>query len=148
MSTLILISIIVISICITVIYYTKKKYEYSIKVATIKDDTERLKLYSEFDFDKIDSRLDKYIDEAGMKYKLDNFEYKAPDEIYLNEEEMQKMIKKMVKDVRKKITPAVLSLIELSYNINEEVELIELLCEKIKLYVLNYSLEVNQEIEE
>lgn len=142
---LILMELIAIS---AILYNIKKKREANITVASIADVTERLKLYAEFDFDKIDSRIDKYISDAGIKYKLANFEYKPREELYLTEDLMNEMIKTMLKEVRMKITPAVFDLIRLSYNIVNEAELISFLYEKIKLYVLNYSIEINTEIEE
>lgn len=130
------------------IRYRKNKSSDSVKVAKINDATERLKIYSEYDFDKIDSRIDKYINEAGQTYKINNFEYRDQEELYLNQEDMEKMIKEMTNDVMSRITPAVLSLIELSYNINSNEDLIKLICEKIKVYVLSYSLETNAIIDD
>ncbi len=128
--------------------HKKKESENAIKVASLEDATERLKIYSEFDFDKIDERIDRYINDAGMKYKIEHFEYKDRDEIYLNQEDMEMMIKEMINEVMKKITPAIFDLIRMSYNVKNQEELIEFLCEKIKLYVLNYSFETNAEIED
>lgn len=132
---------------VMIIKYIKSQHETKIKVALINDKIERLKLYSTFDFEKINDLIDKYINESGKLYKINNFEYKQQDEIYLNEEKMNDMIKTMTKDVMKKITPAVFSLLQLSYNLNTENDLIEFLCEKIKIYVLSYSLEVNVEVQ-
>jgi hypothetical protein len=128
-------------------YEEKRKIDASIKVASINDTTERLKIYANFDFDKIDERIDRYIDEAGKMYKMNHFEYKDPEDIYLTEDMMNEMIKSIVKDVNKKITPAVLSLLQLSYNINSDTDLTLFLYNKVKLYVLTYSLEANAEVE-
>lgn len=125
----------------------KKMSEDNVRIASISDNTERLKIYAQFDFDKIDSRIDTYIHDAGTQYKLEHFEYKEADEIYINSEEMQNMISSMVKMVMNRITPAVFTLIQMSYNIKDKEELVVFLCEKIKLYVLNYSLEVNRDVE-
>lgn len=125
----------------------KKMSEDNVKIASISDNTERLKIYAGFDFDKIDSRIDKYIQDAGTQYKINHFEYKEQDEIYLNSDEMHNMISEMTKMVLNRITPAVFTLIQMSYNIKDKEELVVFLCEKIKLYVLSYSLEVNGEVE-
>lgn len=140
--------VIIIQVDLLLYFKTKKKMsEDNVKVASITDNTERLKIYAEYDFDKIDSRIDKYIQDAGTQYKLEHFEYKEPDEIYINSEEMQNMISSMVKMVMNRITPAVFTLIQMSYNLRDKDELVVFLCEKIKMYVLSYSLEVNKEVE-
>lgn len=133
---------------VTVIYKSKKERESREKISSDNNETERLKLYAYYDFDKIDEKISKYIDDSGKLYKINNFEYKKPEELYLNELMMNEMIKFMIKDVRKKITPAIYSMLKLTYNVESEEELIEFLYEKIKLYVFSYSLEVNAEIEE
>jgi hypothetical protein len=127
---------------------TKKKNEANIRVASINDETERIKIYSNFDFDKIDERIDRYVQDAGKLYKLNNFEYQDPEKLYLTEDMMNEMVKSMVKDVMEKVTPAVFSLLRLTYNINNYEELVHFIYEKVKLYVLSYSLETNAEIEE
>lgn len=132
---------------ILVIRYMKIQQDTKIKVANINSSVERIRLYSTFDFDKINNIIDRYIDDAGKLYKINNFEYKNPEEVYLSEEIMNDMIKSMVTEVMKKITPAVFSLLQLSYNITTRDDLISFLYEKIKMYVLTYSLEVNDEIQ-
>lgn len=132
---------------IIVMRFIKVQHETKIKVADINSSVDRLRLYSTFDFNKINDMIDRYIDDAGKLYKINNFEYKDPDEIYLNEEAMNDMIKSMTKDVMNKITPAVFSLLQLSYNITTRDDLISFLYEKIKMYVLTYSLETNSDIE-
>ena len=79
---------------------------------------------------------------------MNHFEYKERDQIYLTQEMMDDMIKFMIQDVMKRITPAVFSLLQLSYNINDQQALILFLYEKIKMYVLGYSLDTNREVEE
>lgn len=127
---------------------TKKKTENNVRVAIINNETERLKLYMNHDFDKIDSRIDKYIDEAGKTYKMNKFEYREADQLYLTEEMMNEMIKAITKDVMKKITPAVLALLQLSYNLDSKEDVISFLYEKIKIYVLTYSLETNADVQD
>ena len=109
---------------------------------------ERLKLYSTLDFDKIDSRIDTYINDAGNKYKMEHFEYLEPEELYLNEELINDMIRGMIKEVRFKVTPAIIELLRLSYNIESEDDLVKFIYDRVKMYVLNYSLEVNATIED
>lgn len=128
--------------------HTKNKSKSDLEVIKITDQTERLKLYINHDFDKINDRIDKYINEAGEIYKMNHFEYKERDQIYLTQEMMDDMIKFMIQDVMKRITPAVFSLLQLSYNINDQQALILFLYEKIKMYVLGYSLDTNREVEE
>lgn len=149
-SIVILVGLILAEIIVVIyaIYDVHQKRKTEIKIASITDATERLKLYANFDFDKIDARINRYIDDAGMEYKIENFEYVEPDQLYLTEEKMNDMIKGMTAKVMIKITPAVFSILQLSYNIRNEKELIEFLYQKIKLYVLNYSFEANAEIEE
>lgn len=152
MNNLLMIGILVLLfeliICIFIYKNTKNKIASNLKVAIINNETERLKLYMNHDFEKIDSRIDKYIDDAGKLYKMNNFEYQDIDKLYLTEDMMTKMSRVMVKDVLKKITPAIMDLLKLSYNLDTEEDLISFLYEKIKLYVLSYSLETNADIED
>ncbi len=103
--------------------------------------------YFNYDFTAVDKTIDLYIDDAGTKYKIENFGYLDPEELYLNEDKMNDMIRFMVKEVSKRLTPAFVSVLQLSYTINDDKDVVSFLYEKIKLYVLNYSLETNRDIE-
>ena len=123
------------------------KSEVELEQARIMSETEKLKFYSEFDFDKIDTRLDKFIKDAGQNYKMNNFEYKDPEEVYLNEEVMNTMIKAMVNEVYERLTPAIIDVMRLSYKIEHVEDIVHILYNKCRDYVLQYSLEVNADIE-
>lgn len=142
------ISISIYIICDLIYRIAIHKREYQLRILRETNDVERLKIYTDFDFDKIDIRINKLIEDAGNSYRLENFEYMNPDEIYLTEDIMNRMIRQMTKDVTKRITPAMMSLMKLSYNIENKDDLVEFLYEKIRMYVFNYSLEVNGEIED
>ena len=142
------ISISIYIICDLIYRIAIHKREYQLRILRETNDVERLNIYTDFDFDKIDIRINKLIEDAGNSYRLENFEYMNPDEIYLTEDIMNRMIRQMTKDVTKRITPAMMSLMKLSYNIENKDDLVEFLYEKIRMYVFNYSLEVNGEIED
>ena len=140
--------LIILIISDTIKKIVKNKREHELELARLSNDTQRLEIYANFDFDKIDSRISKYIEDTGEQYRMDHFEYIPSDELYLNEEMMNEMIKTMVKDVMKRITPAIMMMLQLSYNINSNDDLIEFLYGRIKLYVFNYSLKVNDVIDD
>lgn len=142
------ISISIYIICDLIYRIAIHKREYQLRILRETNDVERLKIYTDFDFDKIDIRINKLIEDAGNSYRMENFEYMNPDEIYLTEDIMNRMIRQMTKNVTKRITPAMMSLMKLSYNIENKDDLVEFLYEKIRMYVFNYSLEVNGEIED
>lgn len=142
------ITIIVLIISDTIKKIVKNKREHELELAKLSDNTRRLELYSNFDFDKIDIKISKYIEEAGEQYRMENFEYVPSDELYLNEDMMNEMIRIMTKNVAMKITPAILMLLQLSYNINNEEDLALFLYERSKNYVFNYSLKVNDIVDD
>lgn len=142
------ISISIYIICDLIYRIATHKREYQLRILQETNDVEKLKIYTDFDFDKIDIRINKLIEDAGNSYRMENFEYMNPDEIYLTEDIMNRMIRQMTKDVTKRITPAMMSLMKLSYNIENKDDLVEFLYEKIRMYVFNYSLEVNGEVED
>ncbi len=103
--------------------------------------------YLNYDFSAIDDILNKYIDDAGTNYKIENLGFIDPDQLYLTEDNMNDMIKYMVKQVLKRFSPEFISVLKLSYVIEDDKDVVSFLYEKIKIYVLEYSLETNKDVE-
>lgn len=82
--------------------------------------------------------LDKMIKEEVDRYTIYNFP--KTDDLYINEEDQTKMLRYILSQVLKKISPVYMN--KLRYIYNEEV-IEDIIYEKVRDGVLNYTVEVN-----
>lgn len=82
--------------------------------------------------------LDKMIKEEVDRYTIYNFP--KTDDLYINEEDQTKMLRYILSQVLKKISPVYMN--KLRYIYNEEV-IEDIIYEKVRDGVLNYTVEIN-----
>lgn len=82
--------------------------------------------------------LDKMIKEEIDRYTIYNFP--KTDDLYINEEDQTKMLRYILSQVLKKISPVYMN--KLRYIYNEEV-IEDIIYEKVRDGVLNYTVEIN-----
>lgn len=82
--------------------------------------------------------LDKMIKEEVDRYTIYNFP--KTDDLYINEEDQTKMLRYILSQVLKKISPVYMN--KLRYIYNEEV-IEDIIYEKVRDGVLNYTIEIN-----
>lgn len=82
--------------------------------------------------------LDKMIKEEIDRYTIYNFP--KTDDLYINEDDQNKMLRHILSQVLKKISPVYMN--KLRYIYNEEV-IEDIIYEKIRDGVLNYTVEIN-----
>lgn len=82
--------------------------------------------------------LDKMIKEEIDRYTIYNFP--KTDDLYINEDDQNKMLRYILSQVLKKISPVYMN--KLRYIYNEEV-IEDIIYEKVRDGVLNYTVEIN-----
>lgn len=82
--------------------------------------------------------LDKMIKEEIDRYTIYNFP--KTDDLYINEDDQNKMLRHILSQVLKKISPVYMN--KLRYIYNEEV-IEDIIYEKVRDGVLNYTVEIN-----
>lgn len=82
--------------------------------------------------------LDKMIQEEVDRYTIYNFPHS--DDLYINEPDQNKMLETVLRQVLRKISPVYMS--KLKYIYNEEI-IEDIIFEKIRDAVLNYTVEIN-----
>lgn len=82
--------------------------------------------------------LDKMIKEEVDRYTIYNFP--KTDDLYINEDDQNKMLRHILSQVLKKISPVYMN--KLRYIYNEEV-IEDIIYEKVRDGVLNYTVEIN-----
>ena len=82
--------------------------------------------------------LDKMIQEEVNRYTIYNFPHS--DDLYINEPDQNKMLEIVLRQVLRKISPVYMS--KLKYIYNEEI-IEDIIFEKIRDAVLNYTVEIN-----
>lgn len=82
--------------------------------------------------------LDKMIQEEVDRYTIYNFPHS--DDLYINELDQNKMLETVLRQVLRKISPVYMS--KLKYIYNEEI-IEDIIFEKIRDAVLNYTVEIN-----
>lgn len=102
----------------------------------------------QYDFEKGRDMLDKLIDESGTKYRIENFEYKPMEEQYMTKEQIKLMAEFMQKDVLHNITPEFEEVLRIYVNIDSEEDLMKFIFSRIELYIMNYAIEVNQDLKQ
>lgn len=101
-----------------------------------------------YDFEKGRDMLDKLIAESGTRYRIENFEYKPMEEQYMTKEQIKLMAEFMQKDVLHNITPEFEEVLGLYVNIESEEDLMKFIFSRIELYIMNYAIEVNQDLKQ
>ena len=99
-----------------------------------------------YDFEKGRDMLDKLISESGTRYRIENFEYKPMEEQYMTKEQIKLMAEFMQKDVLHNITPEFEEVLGIYVNIESEEDLMKFIFSRIELYIMNYAIEVNQDL--
>ena len=101
-----------------------------------------------YDFEKGRDMLDKLIAESGTRYRIENFEYKPMEEQYMTKEQIKLMAEFMQEDVLHNITPEFEEVLGLYVNIESEEDLMKFIFSRIELYIMNYAIEVNQDLKQ
>lgn len=101
--------------------------------------------YLKIDYKQIHKVMDDIVDLAGTTYKIEHSKYNGDGQVMFTKEDMKDMLEFMIKEVIYYITPSVESSLKMIVNIETEEDLIQYVTKKVKLYVLNYSIELKKE---
>ncbi len=83
--------------------------------------------------------IDRMVEDEVKIYQIYNLPMGA-DDLYINEEEQNKMLEEILKNVLKKISPVYMA--KLKYIYNEEI-VVDIIFEKVRDAVLNFTVEIN-----
>jgi hypothetical protein len=115
-----------------------------------KNKLKEIELYDSINFAAKNELLDSIVkDEFDVYCAFDS--NLISDEPFLNEKDQNEMIRRVTINVYKRITPAIRANISLIYNFdssNKDEQLINIIAKKVSLLVLEFSLEVNRDLDE
>lgn len=110
-------------------------------------DLSRDNFYYDIDFDAKRDLLDHIIDEEVQIYVIRNIAWQKIEDIYLNDEEQLKIIKEITAIVySKRLTPAVLSVLQYYYVFNTPAEIQKIVLDRVSIAVLNLSMSTNKKV--